>query len=651
MQPEQDKAETDVVSTLQNQTGGSEEENGLENQTTTNEVQEIPAATSQVEKGVEADGETPKEEVERKKQVKKATDEEEVEKIIPTPTLLSSPIPASDLQASISTEEERVASCHLPRKEANVEATTSSQTPDHHHYHPIQSRQPPRRGSHLTKRDKKIIEKIRSYYEAAAEAEEDEEDAEEDGQEGVASRRRNSFSQIPSGLVKESVSRFDVCGHQGELESGQHKCETTETVEGEIDQEVDSPTGPVSSRPPLSEDTENDGQADKPISSLDFEAEEERGPDKLSTSSVMKDNSNQVGLNLQLNPNRPVAEETEIQDKDVKGCKNQSEEGVEDRQEVKTGEKGGNSPHEPSITKQSKCGDETTTNSALEQAVMNTHGPNQAAPAEPNTSHKDPSSPLPNTERYDKTETKTQSSWTRTKQRDPVKTSGNLEGLPSQIKVGRWSRHSRIVTANRALFEGMGSDVADIGFFEASPVVVDPALMENSERIMSKVQTLARMYSAKASTMKVPLHQKRASTVRNQSWGSAKLSGLSPQIQTKSQTQVESQTQTKHRQQTQMETNRQPKYDIQSHTNAKHQSHTQTETKYGTQTHSETKVQSQTRQQLQTQTKSQMQTKAYSQYQTQTMSLDEGIKRAESLMNGRLAFLKTFSEIHYLGFP
>ncbi|KAM7412502.1 hypothetical protein PAMA_020062 [Pampus argenteus] len=600
VQQEQDKAETEVVSTLQSQTGGSEGENGLENEITT-DVQEIPDATSQVEKGEEMDGEMQKEEVETKKEVKETMDEGEDESTIPGPTTLSSPVLTSDLHPSISAEEDS----HLTSEEANTEATTSSPNPDHSH-HPIQNRRIPKRCSHLTKRDKKIIEKIRSYYEAAAEAEEDEEDAEEDGQEGVVSRRRNSFSQIPSGLVKESVSRFDVCGHQGEPESGQHKYETTETIDREIDQEVVSPTGPVSFRPPLSADEENDGQADKLVSSLDLEAEGEIGLDKSSTSSVMQENPNQVGLNLQLNPDRPVAEESEIQDKNGNGCKEPVEE-VEDRQEVKTsvvtaGEKGGNSMQGDgsSVTKQSKCRDETTTNSA----VINRHGPNQAAPAEPNTSHKEPSSSLPNTERCDKPETKTQSNWMRTTQRDLIKTSGNLDSLPSQIKVGRWSRHSRIVTANRALFEDMGSDVAGIGFFEASPVV-DPTLMENSERILSKVQTLAQMYSAKASTMKVPLHQKRASTVQNKSWGWAR------QIQTKSQIHGECQTQTKHQQQTQMETNRQPKCDVQSHTYA--------DLSHGP-THAEAK---QTKNQIRSHYQSQSQTKVYSQYQSQIMSQED----------------------------
>ncbi|XP_044057476.1 mucin-5AC isoform X3 [Siniperca chuatsi] len=640
-QQEQEKAGMDNDSTLQSQTGGFAEEDGLENETTTNEVQEIPEATSQVEKEVEADGETQGEVVEKEKEEKKTRDEGEGESIIPAPT--------SDLHPSISAEEEieNSSSCPLPRKEAITKANISSPNPDLLH-HPIQRRQLPTRGSHLTKRDKKIIEKIRSYYEAAAEAEEEEEEEEDEQGEGVASRRRNSFSQIPSGLVKDSVSRFDVGGHQGEPESGQSKCETTEAIDRETDQETEpySPTGPISFPTPRLADAENDN----PISSLDFDAE---ASIKSSTSTVMQDREtpNQDGLNLQSNPNWPVGEEAEIQDKNGKVSKGPLEEGLEERQEgktsvVATGEQSGNSlqGEGPAITKQYKCRDETTNTSVGNQAVMYGHEPYQAGPAEPNGNHKEPSTPLSPTEQYQKTETKTQSSLTRTKHRDLAKPCGNLEVLPSQIKVGRWSRHSRIVTANRALFEAMGSDVASIGLFEASPVV-DPMLMKNSERILSKVQTLARMYSTKASTMKVPLHQKRASAVRNPSWGSGRLSEYSTQTQTKSQTQVQSQTQihtpTEYRQQThyQMEIN---------------QSNTHTETKYGTQTHSEAKVPSQTitqaRQQSQIQTKSQMwsqtqthsqnQTKTCSQYQTQTMSWEDQtiqeermIKRAESLTN------------------
>ncbi|XP_039986322.1 mucin-5AC isoform X2 [Xiphias gladius] len=639
MPQEQERVEMEDDSTLQTQTGGSGEEKGFENKTTTNEVKEIKDATSQAEKSVGADGETEGEGVAKEKEEKKTKDEGKGESIVPAPK--------SDLHPSISAEEEREngSSCHLPREEVNTEVTTSSPNPDLPH-HPIQRRQLPTRGTHLTKRDKKIIEKIRSYYEAAAEAEEDEAEEEDEQGEGVASRRRNSFSQIPSGLVKESVSRFDVGGHQGETEGGQSKNETIEAIDIKTDLETQpySPTGPISSPTPLSVDAENDRQADKPINSQGCDAE---GPIKKPTSTLIQDKEtpNQVGLNQQSNQNRPVGEEAVILDKNGKVCKRPLEEGLEERQEgktsvVATGKQGGNSlqGEGPSVTKHYQCRDKTTKTCGGNQAVVNGHEPNQAGPAEPKTGHKEPSTPLPPIDHCQKTDTKTQSTCTTTKHKDMAKTRGNLESLPSQIKVGRWSRHSRIVTANRALFESMGSDVAGIGLFESSPVV-DPVLMENSDRILSKVQTLARMYSAKASTMKFPLHQKRASTIWNQSWGSGRLSGHSTQTQTKSQTQVQSQKPSKHWQQTQC------KKEI-------NQLDMHTETKTGTQTHSETKVQcqttTQTRQQSQIQTKSQMwsqtqyqsqnQTKIYRQYQTQTMNSEDKsiqeermIKRPESL--------------------
>lgn len=618
-------------STLQSHNSGSGEENRLEKEIP-NTVQELPDASSQVEKGGEEEGETQVEVIEKEKEKKT---NREGESIIPAPT--------SDLHPSISVEEERdnSSSCHLLREEVDTEAKPPN--PDLLH-HPIQRHQSPTRGSHLTKRDKKIIEKIRSYYEAAAEAEEDEAEEEDEQGEGVESRRRNSFSQIPSGLVKESVSRFDVGGHQEEPESGRSKQETTEATDRETDREAEpfSPTGPISSLTPLLADAENDGQADKPISSLDFDAE---GPVESPTSTIKQDKEvkNQVALNLQLNSNRPVGGETEIQETNGKVCKGPLEDGLEERQEgktsvVATGMQGGHSlqGERPSITKQHKCVEETTKTSTENQAVMNGHDSNQAGPAKPNGSHKEPSPPLPPTEQCHKS----QSTWTRTKQRDHAKTSGNLEGLHSQIKVGRWSRHSKIVTANRALFEGMGSDVAGIGLFEASPVV-DPVLMENSERILSKVQTLARMYSAKASTMKVPLHQKRASAVRNQPWGSGRLSEHSTQTQTKSQTQVQSQTQ------------------IQTPTEYQQQSQNQMKINQSD-TQSQIQTKSQMWSQAQTHYQCQNQTRTYSHYQTQTMSQEDQriqeemmIKRADSWTNGRLTFLNLplryndFLEIHF----
>ena len=610
-------------SALHSQTGGSGDEIRLEHKT---EVKEIPDATSEVEMVVEADEEKQGEGFEKDKDENKALDEDEG----------VSPAPVSDLHSSTSAEEKRESggSCNLPTEEAKNEVITSLQSSDLL-LHPIQRRQPPTRGSHLTKRDKKIIEKIRSYYEAAAEAEEEEAEEEGEQAEGVATIRRNSFSQIPSGLVKESVSRFDVSGHQGEPESGQSMSETiNEETYGETDPCFIN--GPTSSPTPLSVDAESDRQADKPISSLDSDADR---PMETPTSTMMQDQEtpNQVGENLQ--QNHPVGEESEIQDKNGNvryGLL--EEEDLWDKQEgktsvVATGKQDGHSlqGEGPSISKQ----DETTC--PENQAVINSC--EKTVSIESKESCKEPSTPS-RTEQCLKTDTKIQSTWTSSKHRELAKTSGNLEGLPSQIKVGGWSRHSRIVTANRALFEGMGSDVTSFGLFESNPVV-DSVLIENSERILSKVQTLASMYSAKASTMKVPLHQKRAYGVRNQSWGSGTLTGHSTQTHTRSQQQVQSQAQ----KQIPAQCRQQPKHQMEIN---------QSETRTGTHTQSETKNLSKTTTQSgEQQTHFQNQTKICSQNQTMNMEnqrIQEGrmMKRAQSLTNGKvvLRFIKIYHYHH-----
>lgn len=321
---------------------------------------------------------------------------------------------------------------------------------------PVQRRQPPTRRSHLTKRDKKIIEKIRSYYEAAAEAEEEEEE------DGLVPPRRGSFSQIPSGLVKDSVSRFDTSEHQDKPES---------EIPNMGDEQLDDPmnSGPPESLKPAS-DVPADELTDKHTESRTSTVMQHEG------TSDPQSNGEETEIHKNICEKSPVEHQEMSNVKDTEGQR-------------------GNSPNPP----------EQNPNDSKDEApetgnlVLNEHELHQA---EPDRVHREPPE-------------------TRIKSRVQAGTSENLEGPPSQIKVGRWSRHSRIVTANRILFESMGSDVAGIGLFEASPTA-DPVLMENSERILSKVQTLAQMYSAKASTMKVPLHHKLAGTVRNQSWLSAR---------------------------------------------------------------------------------------------------------------------------------
>lgn len=580
---------------LQSQISESVEENEQKRPTSTNEFQEILDATIPVEKGVNPN-------VEDRDRVEKE-DEGGRESIIPAPT--------SDFQPSA--DEERVNSICFSGQESNIDTTASSPNQDLHQ-HPVHKRKPPTRGSHLTKRDKKIIEKIRSYYEAAAEAEEDEAKEGQEQPEGQVTRRRNSFSQIPSGLVRESVSRFDVSGHQGETESGQLKYEIYEVTNRETIQETE-PCLPLSD--PTSEDTEKGDQLNEPISSLDLDAESSI---QLPTSSMIQDKESEDHVNLtwQSNSNSPDVEESETQGRYNKVCKGHEENQEEGLSVIAPVVQGRASLQGDELcnAEQSNCRDETPEASTENQAVTNGY--------EQNTTHKETSKP----------ETKAQSTWTRTKHRDLAKTGGDLEGLPNQMKVGRWSRHSRIVTANRALFEGMASDVASISLFEASPVV-DPVLMENSERILSKVQTLARMYSAKASTMKVPLHQKRASIVLSQLWGSGRLS-QSTQAEIKSEAQVECHTQTptptKYQQQTQ--------YQLEN---------SQSETK-GTQTKVQSQKETVSRQRLQIQSETQMHYQ--SQKQTKTMSgggqriQEENVfKRAESVANGRSVLSLRFSSL------
>ncbi|KAM8905298.1 uncharacterized protein AB9W97_008526 isoform 2-T2 [Spinachia spinachia] len=507
MHQEQERADTANDNVFQCQTGG------LKNERTVNEVQGIHDPANNVEKGDERGGGAEgvvlgKEEEEEKTRA-------DGEEII---------VHVSDLYPSISTENEGKSS-NLLGKDGVMETTTSfcCLDPDPLH-HPSHKEQPRTRGSKLTKRDQKIIEKIRSYYEAAAEAGEDKEEEKEeevDEEHGASQIRRNSFSQIPSGLVMESVSRFDVSGYRGEPDVEQGEVETKKVIDNDADLKTFSFT-------PLTAEVENEVRSEEPIGPLDLDSEGQ-------TAAELQDDETP---NLRLSPNCPVEEESLFTVQDVKVCKGPLEEATEEVTEEATEE-----TQEMVVSKQHKWKEEPIKTSPRNTVDMNSHGSNPAGTAKSKEMPDVPPSPLPVTEPCQENEAKTQPTSTRTKQRDLEGT--NLEGLAGQIKVDPWSRHSRIVTANRVLFEGMGSDVADIGLFEAGPVL-DPMLMENSVRILSKVQTMARMYGTKVSTMKVPLHQKWAGNVWNQSSGSRRFFGYSTQSQsTQSQTLTKCGTQTK----------------------------------------------------------------------------------------------------------
>lgn len=378
----------------------------------------------------------------------------------------------------------------------------------------IQKGPPATKASHLTKHDKRIIEKIRSYYEAAAKAEEDEAEEDSELKEGGESRRRNSFSHIPSGLVKESVSRLDESLHLGEPKS--------EQIQREFNKDGDRNEDPTCRTDcPVANPSEDDGEANDTKCSQSSDAESE-----LSTTSKVMDTPGEVAL-IQNNPTK-VEDEIKQSHREVDG---ESAEGVlEVNQEEQKGLVASGQGDGAFIAEEKISSEETRATRNGDQISLNEQECKQSSSTEPHRSTKErPKEPVAHEEQCSKSSTKHQSSWVRKKPRDLTKVSRNVDG--------QWSYHSRVVTSNRALFEAMGSDVTSIGLFEATPEV-DPVLIENSERILSKVQTLAQMFGAKAGSMKVPLHQKRGTTTQSPPWGVARLSGNALDTHNKNKTHV-----------------------------------------------------------------------------------------------------------------
>lgn len=382
------------------------------------------------------DGETsPAGTVEEETSVKVCEDNEEEEKKAGAEAEGGSevPHPPSGPEGTVSAEE-RGADSRGPES-----LTKATRSPDP--LHQIQRHQPTPGGPQISRWDKTIVEKIRSYYEAAAKAEEGGGvEEEEELREGTWWRRRSSFSEIPSGLVKESVSQFDVGEPQWE--------ERTK----------------ARSSPPAQPSPES---SDPPISFLGLL--QDAGP----SAGVSQDQKNP-------NPGGSVQQEAEIQRALEKVCSQPPEDEEEEKETSGRGEE--------ASSNQNQCREETGPGNA---AVGNVHEANKVPAAEPFG------------EPGKSSGSRTDSSWTRTGQRDLAAAHRGS----ARIRAGSSSQHPRAGSANRVLFEA--SDVAGIGLFEAGPVV-DPVLMENSARILSRVQTLALMYSAKAGSMKLPLHQKQA---------------------------------------------------------------------------------------------------------------------------------------------
>ncbi|XP_050985538.1 uncharacterized protein plekhg2 [Labeo rohita] len=307
----------------------------------------------------------------------------------------------------------------------------------------------------LTKSDKQIIEKIRSYYEAA-----------EAGVEEGQTARRNSFSHIPAGLVKDSVSRFNVCIRQDSL------------VESESSRLDCVETDAASSLLPTSDQVDHNFN---PGESADTAI-------PLAHSDVIQEQKELLN-----------SKTTDKKDKDV--CEfNPCMELWKEKE--RTGQGSNNNLKVP-LSKEKSCGEHTDVSekndTSLNCTTSQVQHKHERSQCDPDTSN------LQTTETAD---TSLQCG-SRTKVR--MSSNGNLDSLPNQIKVGRWSRQGKVVTCSRTLYEAM-EEVPDLGFFEGGPV--NQCLVENSEKILNKVQMLARMYTAKASSMKVPLHQKKTRVSR-----------------------------------------------------------------------------------------------------------------------------------------
>ncbi|XP_077421261.1 uncharacterized protein LOC144051749 isoform X2 [Vanacampus margaritifer] len=465
-----------------------------------------------VQNGVQAEEEELEEEIFDRR---KTSEEGERENILTMPTPAA---PPAEIPLSVLVMEDGEATGHLLEEEATDSSTNRDDSLSG------SSGARPKRASALTRRDKRVIEKIRSYYEAAAELEEDQE-AEDAGPEEDKETCSRTDRLVPSKPVKDSVALF-TSDDQEEAQNEPVETETGHHVE------ITSPAGPAF--PELLEDShEHKGHVDAAISLADLEAKDRNFPDKSPNFTSMGDheNPNEVLVDLPSISVQPSEVEKEMEGGKGHVSNQQSDrelnDGAENRQEKEN------------TWQEERNG--TSKSLRLQSARTNETEWHRKESKEEKGSLKESSTTKSNAPQSHKT-------CTRSKHK-VSKTSRTLEELPSQIQLGRGCRQSRIVSTNRALFEGLVSDITAIGLFEASPVV-DPSLMENSERILSKVQTLASMYSAKAGTMKVPLHQQRAICVRNRNGPLTGLSSLSSQTQ-----------QTKCRQ----EVRKQTKWDVSSH--------------------------------------------------------------------------------------
>lgn len=282
----------------------------------------------------------------------------------------------------------------------------------------------------LTKSNRQIIEKIRNYYEAA-----DITDSQ--------IPRRNSISHIPSGMVKESVSRFNVVSRQEDL------CESV-TGHSVVD---DSELNHVSHLPEAGEEILI--PADLPADRTDLGDTRTESYACMEVCSKVSDTEIHTCSELMKiwkgKEKREFSVHTEMQNKQNIKRKGSTEE---------------------------ECRNSVSSKSDKDEVL--TEGDDS--------------------EHNRKEITKLTSQTVQSESTVPY---ASLERLSSQIKVSECSKRTKEILSND-LYKGT-PDVMGMGLFEGG---VNPCLSENSEKILSKVQMLVRMYSDKAASIKMPLHKR-----------------------------------------------------------------------------------------------------------------------------------------------
>ncbi|CAL8352168.1 unnamed protein product [Lota lota] len=304
---------------------------------------------------------------------------------------------------------------------------------------------------HLNRSEHSIIAKIRSYYQAAEEEELE--------------------------VEVEKMDEEEESGEEPLISSGQlRKSHQDSRTGGEVDRGVGGEVELASISPLLSLAGQDNGQANGPISSTEGQASLSQSSSWTNKNTAYQSACPELGQASVSGPHHEARKPNPAHQDPSPAHQDHHDPSPAHQEPSPT-------YHDPSPTHQDP--------SSAHQDPSPAHPDNQ----DPSPAHQDPCHANHDSSRIQHKKTRTQ--------RELDQDASMQAHLPSQTREGDWSTPSR-----RALLEVSGSGVAGIRLFEMGPLA-DPALMKNSERILNKVQTLARMYSSRAGTMKLPLHQKQ----------------------------------------------------------------------------------------------------------------------------------------------